>query len=153
MPGSFNEKEKSVANSRRGFTLLELTIVLALVALLSALVVSFTILTSNQLGKSTSYSNFLSEAATLKSYARNSFAEIDEKSPLTVLIKDNDLYIGSKKIIEFEDYKEIKAISFDIDDTAKILKVTLSAEVADASTSFAITSRLGASFIRGEGTE
>lgn len=159
------ENNKSQNNSRRGFTLIELIVAMAIIAIASVLIVTFTADSSSQVEETTARAEFYSTSQTLKDILRTKFAEIDKNTTFTVLfdngsrklifIDQNDTENTELIILDLANYQEIKSISLDIytqtngettDLSGKILKITLTSELENTDYTFVLTSRTGAVF-------
>ncbi len=154
-------------NARRGFTLLELIITMAIIAIASLLIVTFTTDSSSQVSEASKKAEFYNSAVALKENLRTEFAKIDKNTTFTISYTDRKLIFtdtenNSTTLLDFENYEEILTVSRYIysDDggenpgeaslSGKILKITFVSENSDTYT-FVLTSRTGASF--GEVTE
>ena len=151
-------KKQSKANNklrdRRGFTLFELIIALALLAIVSVCIVTFTTMASNQLSQVSARATFLESAREFKSDFRTAFAEFDTLSAENPVINEYQVATDGKEFklnnqilidLNKEDYSEILTISFNINDTGKILKITLTSSTSNTYT-FTVTSRTGSTF-------
>ena len=65
--------------NKRGFTLVELTIVMAITAIISVMIVSFSVLISAQVRKNNLRADFLESVITLRTDLQKQFAEVDGK--------------------------------------------------------------------------
>ena len=151
-------KKQSKANNklrdRRGFTIFELIIALALLAIVSVCIVTFTTMASNQLSQVSARTAFLESAREFKSDFRTAFAEFDTLSAENPVINEyqvttdgKEFKLNNQTLIDLneEDYSEILTISFNINDTGKILKITLTSSTSNTYT-FTVTSRTGSTF-------
>ena len=162
-------KTNNKLRDRRGFTLFELIIALALLAIVSVCIVTFTTMASNQLSQVSARTAFLESAREFKSDFRTAFAEFDtlsaenfstenpdSENPSNVTVTPNqyqvttdgkEFKLNNKPLIDLnaEDYSEILTISFNINDTGKILKITLTSSTSNTYT-FTVTSRTGSTF-------
>ena len=145
--------------SKRGFTLYELIMAMALVAIISVVIVTFTTMASNQLDQTSSRAAFLNSSREIKLSFRDSFAELDtvDSTPATYTVSTENgkkLQINGATLIDLADYSEINVISFDIDksvndSTGKILKITLTSITQNTYT-FTVTSRTGSTFTKAQ---
>lgn len=152
-------------NSRRGFTLIELIVAIAIIAIASVLIISFTADSSSQVAETTARAEFYSASATLKDTLRTKFAEIDKNTSFTVsydtenrkliFIDQNDTENTENIILDLANYQEIKSISLNIYTetdgvtslTGKILKITFTSDLENTSYTFILTSRTTADFV------
>ena len=147
-------KTNNKLRDRRGFTIFELIIALALLAIVSVCIVTFTTMASNQLSQVSARTAFLESAREFKSDFRTAFAEFDTLSAENPVINEyqvatdgKEFKLNNQTLIDLneEDYSEILTISFNINDTGKILKITLTSSTSNTYT-FTVTSRTGSTF-------
>ena len=86
---------------KRGFTLVELSVAIFLVAIIVTMIVSFSVLVSNNLNKSKAEYSFLEQCSSLKTTITNYTSENDSFS-LTALKEQN--FAGSYTDIESVEY-------------------------------------------------
>ena len=75
---------------KKGFTLIELTVVIAVLAIISTVIVAFSSLVSAQVTRSNARADFLKHAASLKSDLQTAFAEFDAPNTTFNVAVDNE---------------------------------------------------------------
>ena len=142
-----------------GFTLVELTIVMALLVLVTGIIVSFTVLTGNHISESNLRSDFLNSTATLKNDLVKDFSEIDEKETFTVTVNDEKKILTvSKKDslpeisveINLSNYTALDEIDFEIIEDSHLLKIKLSNNTLKWEQTFTLMSKTNATFQKKE---
>ena len=126
--------------NKRGFTLIELTIVMAITAIISVMIVSFTTLISAQVNKNDLRADFMEQVLTLRTDLQVSFANVDNGGEITVdnnipKIDNNELSFNS------DSYEYIDDITFEA--KGDILKVFAYNEKLDETQSFVLISKVG----------
>ncbi len=125
----FINKAKKLNN--RGFTLIELTIVMAITAIISVMIVSFSVLISAQVKKNNLRADFLEAVIALRSDLQKEFAEID---PPALDLENPGLSFS------LESYEYIDDVTFSTN--GKILKVTVENETLGEEQSFILISKV-----------
>ena len=138
----FIKNRKKLNN--RGFTLIELTIVMAISAVISVMIISFTTLISAQVKKNNLRADFMQEVMDFRTDLQVSFAEIDNGNPITV--ENNIVKIGNNELSYLESYEYIDTITFDVE--GKILKVTVTNARLQENQSFILISKTGSAFAK-----
>ena len=123
--------KKRAIHNRQGFTLVELTIVMAITAIISVMIVSFSALISAQVKKNNLRADFLESVISLRSDLQKKFAEID--SP-TLNLENHGLSLDKEK------YAYIDDVTFST--KGKILKVTVENETLGEKQSFILISKV-----------
>ena len=126
--------------NKRGFTLIELTIVMAITAIISVMIVSFTTLISAQVNKNDLRADFMEQVLTLRTDLQTEFAKVDNGGEITVdnntpKIDNNELSFNS------DSYEYIDDITFEA--KGDILKVVAYNEKLDETQSFVLISKVG----------
>lgn len=146
----------------KGFTLAELVIVMALLAVVTVMIVSFSVLMSKQVGDNTARSSFLDSVVTLKSDLTNKLSTIDEKGATITVTVDNtakeltfisnkaDNKAENKFTYSFTDLKHVDEINLEIiegaDNTAPLLKIIVISTELNITQTFTLPSRTAAEF-------
>ena len=144
--------------------MLELTIVLALLTIVSTMIVSFSALVSNQVKRDNARADFISAASDCKFDLLTEFAEIDAPSDtaFVVTITGGVLSFDGREMLDFNKYYPditecriggSEDIEKDGVKTSTLLKIILINENTDQELSFLITSRCGATFVYGGAQE
>lgn len=130
-------KPNSVGCGKRGFTLVELSVVLALVVILTAMTVSFSVLMNGYAAESEAEYGYLEDHADLKDALCDWLAEMDTQGnsfsvsadykTLTVDGQDvtfsgGTLYLGVEK--QLPGLENIDRVKFEISDDGKLIKCT-----------------------------
>lgn len=141
---------------RRGFTLVELVIVMALLTVVSGVIVTFSVMMSNQMGLNSTRVDFLDSAAMLRSKTITDFSKIDGKDITFFVRRDGQtvikVYSGSAEgsmTVDAADYDGIDEIGFEIiggEERSGLLKITVKNTAASLEQSFTVYSRTGAVF-------
>lgn len=136
---------KSRSNTR-GFTLVELSIVMALVAILAVMIVSFTSLTSLRVRQATARTDFMDAVADYRAGVTDGFALIDTNTtkPFTVSVDGRELKIGGEPFTLPDGIDRVTA-----ETNGTLLRVTLTNDSLSLSESFVIASHCGATFTGG----
>jgi prepilin-type N-terminal cleavage/methylation domain-containing protein len=113
--------------NKRGFTLVELTMVMAITAIISVMIVSFSTLISAQTRKNNLRADFLESVMTLRTDLQKAFAENN--------------YDYNTLPFNWEKYEYIDDHEFDT--YGKIIKVTLTNKKLSESQSFTLISKVG----------
>lgn len=140
---------KSRSNTR-GFTLVELSIVMALVAILAVMIVSFTSLTSLRVRQATARTDFIDAVADYRAGVTDGFALIDEKNAVFIVSADGaSLTVGQK---DFPCPDGIDRVTAETNENGTLLRVTLTNDSLSLTESFVIASHCGATFGIGGGS-
>ena len=140
---------------RRGFTLVELVIVMALLTVVSGVIVTFSVMMSNQMGLNSTRVDFLDSAAMLRSKTITDFSKIDGKGIEFSVSGDGQTVTvesGSAEgsmTVSAADYDGIDEIDFEIiggEERSGLLKITVKNTAASLEQSFTVYSRTGAVF-------
>ena len=115
--------------NKRGFTLVELTIVMAISAIISVMIVSFAVLISAQVKKNNLRADFLESVITLRTDLQKKFAEDNSQFD----IEDPDFSF------DLEEYEYIDDVDFSCQ--GKILKVVVKNESLNEEQSFVLISK------------
>ncbi|MBE7080423.1 MAG: prepilin-type N-terminal cleavage/methylation domain-containing protein [Clostridiales bacterium] len=127
--------------NKRGFTLVELTMVMAITAIISVMIVSFSTLISAQTRKNNLRADFLESVITLRTDLQKQFAEDDNGSSISISADNKTLKIGNSDFsFPWEEYEYIDEHEFDIN--GKIIKVTLTNKKLSESQSFTLISKV-----------
>ncbi|MBO5737315.1 MAG: type II secretion system protein [Clostridia bacterium] len=125
--------------NKRGFTLIELTMVMAISAIIATMIVSFCTLISAQTKKNELRADFMQDVIDLRTDLQVAFAEIDNGGEITT--DDNIPKIGDNKLsFDKESYAYIDEITFTAQ--GKILKVTVSNSTLSEPQSFILISKV-----------
>ena len=127
----FINKDKKL--NKRGFTLVELTIVLAISAIISVMIVSFSVLISAQVKKNNLRADFLEDVISLRIDLKKQFAE------------DNAQFDIENPEFSFDlgNYEHIDDIAFSKQDSGNILKVVVANSSLNEKQSFVLICRVG----------
>ena len=120
-------QRKSTIQNRRGFTLVEITIVLAIAAIISVMIVSFSTLISAQVRKNNLRADFLESVITLRTDLQKQFADNNY---------DNSIFNNFTT-----EYEDIDNIEFEY--SGDIVKVVAYNETLQESQSFILISKVG----------
>ena len=138
----------------RGFTLVELSVVMALVAILLVMIVSFTSLTSLHTQESAARGDFMAACTDYRAAVTDGFSLIDTKETefSWLVSEDGDvLTIGTST---FALPEHLDRVTVETNATGTLLRITVTNETLSLSESFVIASHCGATFqIAGEGNE
>ena len=120
--------------NKRGFTLVELTIVMAISAIISVMIVSFAVLISAQVKKNNLRADFLESVITLRTDLQKQFA-----------LADNGNIENNLPSFDKEDYEYIDNVNFTMQENGKILKVVVSNQKLGETQSFVLRSPIASS--------
>ena len=129
------------AKRARGFTLVELSIVMGLVAILTAMIVSFTSLTSLRVRQATAAVDCMDAFAEYRQTVTDGFALIDASGAFTVLADGALLKINDK---DFPPSEHIDRVTVETNET--LLRITLENDLLSIRESFVIASHCNATF-------
>ena len=138
----FIKNRKKLNN--RGFTLIELTIVMAISAIISVMIISFTTLISAQVKKNNLRADFMQSVMDFRTDLQGAFAEIDNGNP--IIVENNIVKIDNNELSYLESYEYIDTITFDVE--GKILKVTVTNARLQENQSFILISKTGSAFAK-----
>ena len=136
---------KNILRQRRGVTLVELTAVMAITAIISLMIVSFSTLISAQVKKNDARADFLQDVSSFRTVVKESFSQWDtaEKFFIRVDEEGEKLYFNSEEIL-FSDYTTIDGVAVECQDG--LLKIIVTNEDLKAEQSFLLFSHCGATF-------
>ena len=132
----------------RGFTLVELSIVMALIAIIAAMIVSFTSLTSLRTRQAERRTDFMNAVSLYRTAVTNGFAEMDEPNDgedprFSCTVGDGKITIGEK---DFSLPEELDRVTAEANESGTLLRITVENEALSLSESFIIASHCGATF-------
>lgn len=130
------------AKRARGFTLVELSIVMGLVAILTAMIVSFTSLTSLRVRQATAAVDCMDAFAEYRQTVTDGFALIDTKEGEFAVSTDGALLKINDK--DFPPSEHIDRVTAQTNET--LLRITLENDLLSIRESFVIASHCGATF-------
>ena len=130
--------------NKRGFTLVELTVVMAITAIISVMIVTTATLISAQVKKNGLRADFMQSVVDFRSDLQIQFAEVDGTSPTFTVTEDNKSIQFENTTISLDSYEYIDRI--EIKTQGEILKVTLTNERLEESQSFVLISKTGGTF-------
>ena len=137
-------QRKRTIHNRRGFTLVELTIVMAITAIISVMIVSFSTLISAQTRKNNLRADFLDSVITLRTDLQKEFAIIDNGETIEKLDEGRKIKIKNNELApNVSEYENIDSILFDVSN--QIVKVTVTNAKLGESQSFILISKVGES--------
>ena len=124
--------------NKRGFTLIELTMVMAISAIITTMIISFSTLISAQTKKNELRADFMQDVMDFRTDLQIAFAEIDIGGEITIAdnipkIDDNELSFDK------ESYAYIDEIRFDV--SGDILRVIVSNSTLSEEQSFVLISK------------
>ena len=141
---------------KKGFTLIELTVVIAVLAIISTVIVAFSSLVSAQVTRSNARADFLKHAASLKTDLQTAFAEVDAPKKFFVAVDNENNVIsfqqdenGEAQTFSFADYGEFEFSVFVQEENTgsrSLLKCVMQNQSLGAKQTFLISSRCGAEF-------
>lgn len=121
----------------------ELTAVLAIMTIIISSIVGFSTLFSSQVKTNEARAAFLEETAAFRTYVQQEFAKMDDGTEFDI----TKLYFLQSR------YDQIKSITYEINTSKTILKITVENEKRTETQSFVIFSRCGATFTQEGGTQ
>ena len=127
--------------NKRGFTLVELTVVMAITAIISVMIVTTATLISAQVKKNGLRADFMQSVVDFRSDLQIQFAEVDGTSPTFTVTEDNKSIQFENTTISLDSYEYIDRI--EIKTQGEILKVTLTNARLEESQSFVLISKVG----------
>ena len=133
-------------NDRRGYTLVELTVVMALIVILTGMIISFTSLTSFRVKQATAATDCMDAFTEYREGVTEGFALIDASGTFAVLADGALLKIGDK---DFAPSEHIDSVTVETNGT--LLRITVLNDRLSLSESFVIASHCGATFAVGGG--
>ena len=135
---------KNFLRQRRGMTLVELTVVMAITAIISVMIVSFSTLISAQVKKNDARVLFLQDASDFRVAVQQFFAEVDAPdSTFTVNVEGKEITFNGEKTFDFSAYEAIDGVA--LETNGALLKITLTSNGGEVQ-SFLLFSHCGASF-------
>ena len=132
----------------RGFTLVELSIVMALLAILAVMIVSFTSLTSLRTKQATARTDCMDAFSAYRTAVTDGFAAMDEGGTFTFSAENGALVIGEKTFAPASD----KIDRIEAETNGALLRITMTSDALSLTESFVIASHCGATFTAGGGT-
>ena len=134
-------------NDRRGYTLVELTVVMALIVILTGMIISFTSLTSFRVKQATAATDCMDAFTEYREGVTEGFALIDAADTSFSVVADGALLtIGGK---DFPPSEHIDSVTVETNGT--LLRITVLNDRLSLSESFVIASHCGATFVLGGG--
>ena len=133
-------------NDRRGYTLVELTVVMALIVILTGMIISFTSLTSFRVKQATAATDCMDAFTEYREGVTEGFALIDEARKFEFSTDGALLTIGGKT---FTPSEHIDSVTVETNGT--LLRITVLNDRLSLSESFVIASHCGATFEVGGG--
>jgi prepilin-type N-terminal cleavage/methylation domain-containing protein len=130
--------------NKRGFTLVELTVVMAITAIISVMIVTTATLISAQVKKNGLRADFMQSVVDFRSDLQIQFAEVDGTSPTFTVTEDNKSIQFENTTISLDSYEYIDRI--EIKTQGEILKVTLTNARLEESQSFVLISKTSGTF-------
>ena len=123
----------------RGFTIVELTMVMAIASIIAVMIVSFSVLISAQVKKNNLRADFMQNVTDLRTDLQIAFAEVDDGGEITV---DNNIPKIDNNELSFnlDSYEYIDKITFT--PHGDILKVVAYNETLDETQSFVLISKV-----------
>ena len=136
--------------NKRGFTLIELTIVMAITAIISVMIVSFTTLISAQVNKNDLRADFMEQVLTLRTDLQTEFAKVDgtvTEYHFTVDVVAKTLNIENTSFtFTWNDYEYIDEMR--VSSNGNVAKITLINKDLQESQSFVLISKTGNIFFK-----
>ena len=143
--------------NKRGFTLIELTMVMAISAIISAMIISFCTLISAQTKKNELRADFMQNVTDLRRDLQIAFAEVDgrllneqgEPLPYHFIVDgdsiklENYAFDFSLNAYEYIDTVEIDTVEISTNESNKIFKVVLTNNSLSETQSFVLISKVG----------
>ena len=143
--------------NKRGFTLIELTMVMAISAIISAMIISFCTLISAQTKKNELRADFMQNVTDLRRDLQIAFAEVDgrllneqgEPLPYHFIVDgesiklENSAFDFSLNAYEYIDTVEIDTVEISTNESNKIFKVVLTNNSLSETQSFVLISKVG----------
>ncbi len=148
-------KHRSQTKDRRhnrGFTLVEMAIVMALLALVGTVVVGYATLVSEQTRTVNERADFMEATLTFRGDLERAFAEGDALGEASVSFSDGVLTVGTASLL-LSDYPEISDVETELSTDKTLLKIILTNEEIRETSSFLLASHCGAIFIEGGQSE
>lgn len=143
---------KNILRQRRGVTLVELTAVMAITAIISLMIVSFSTLISAQVKKNDARADFLQDVASFRVAAQQLFSEVDapEKDVPVSVDEENKTISFANNKLSFSDYATIDGVAVEPQEPqGGLLKIIVTNEDLKAEQSFLLISHCGANFTKG----
>ena len=133
----------------RGFTLVELSVVMALLAILAVMIVSFTSLTSLRTKQATARTDCMDAFSAYRTAVTDGFAEMDKSDTFSFRVENGVLVIGTETFAP--DADRIDGITAKTNDNGTLLRITITNDTLSLTESFVIASHCGATFTAGGG--
>jgi len=135
---------------KKGFTLIELTVVIAVLAIISTVIVAFSSLISAQVTRNNARADFLKHAADFKTELQEQFALFDRSATFTVVVDNENNVLqfsqtesGETHTFSFSTYGEME---LRVLTSGSLLKCELKNSALQVTQTFVISSRCGAIF-------
>ena len=135
-------------NDRRGYTLVELTVVMALIVILTGMIISFTSLTSFRVKQATAATDCMDAFTEYREGVTEGFALIDAYREFEVEADGALLTIGD---MDFTPSEHIDSVTVETNGNGTLLRITVLNDRLSLSESFVIASHCGATFAVGGG--
>ena len=131
---------------KKGFTLIELTVVIAVLAIISTVIVAFSSLISAQVTRNNARADFLKHSAQFKTDLQEEFALFDSPNTTFTVTVDNEnnvLKFSETQTFSFSAYGEFE---LSVSANGSLLKCELKNSALQVTQTFVLSSRCGASF-------
>ena len=128
--------------NKRGFTLIELTMVMAISAIITTMIISFSTLISAQTKKNELRADFMQDVIDFRTDLQIAFAEIDNGGPYNFTVEGETIKIENTAFeFSLSAYEYIDEVSFSVSDEGEILKVLLTNTTLTEEQSFVLISK------------
>ena len=134
--------------SRRGSTMVEIIVALALVSIVSIMIVSFTAMTSTFAGDEQSKHDFVDSCAAIRRDINDFLLTCDEANVNVAPNELNDLWDNETKELNGRELKGVDSVSFE-KVTDKLVKCTVSCDDGTESTQIFVFALRCATFVDG----
>lgn len=136
---------------KKGFTLIELTVVIAVLAIISTVIVAFSSLISAQVNRNNARADFLKHSVDFKTDIQEQFALFDRPDTTFYVTVDNENNLLSfneskTQTFSFSTYGELE---LRVSTNGSLLKCELFNSTLQVTQTFVISSRCGATFQTG----
>lgn len=132
-------------NDRRGYTLVELTVVMALIVILTGMIISFTSLTSFRVKQATAATDCMDAFTEYREGVTEGFALIDAASDTPFLVKADGALLKIGDMV-FTPSEHIDSVTVETNGNGTLLRITVLNDRLSLSESFVIASHCGATF-------
>ena len=143
-----HSRKTSDRRQSRGFTLVELAIVMALLALVGVVVVGFVTVVSGQARTVNARADFMEATLSFRCDLERAFAEGDAPGEASVSFSDGVLTVGAASL-SLSDYPEITDVETELSADKTLLKIILTSDESREASSFLLASHCGATFAGG----